>query len=123
MGRYTPYANVSGERGLGSAGRSLPLTTCDTGLGQGKEVPEHTNNTMACSMQTKEAHINGWMDDAILRPFTVFQSYQDDERVHYKKYVDFTAKYLASGCQFFYRYFYGRLPVEHFRNTDMVGLC
>ena len=26
----------------------------------------------------------------------------------------FTVKYLASGCQFFYRYFYGRLPVEHF---------
>ena len=31
-----------------------------------------------------------------------------------KKSVDFTVKYLASGCQFFYRYFYGRLPVEHF---------
>ena len=34
--------------------------------------------------------------------------------VHCKKSVDFTVKYLASGCQFFYRYFYGRLPVEHF---------
>ena len=32
---------------------------------------------------------------------------------HCKK-TDFTAKYLASGCQFFYHYFYGRLPVEHF---------
>ena len=31
-----------------------------------------------------------------------------------KKSVDVTVKYLASGCQFFYRYFYGRLPVEHF---------
>ena len=31
-----------------------------------------------------------------------------------KKSVGFTAKYLASGCKFFYRYFYGRLPVEHF---------
>ena len=31
-----------------------------------------------------------------------------------KKSVDFTVKYKASGCQFFYRYFYGRLPVEHF---------
>ena len=31
-----------------------------------------------------------------------------------KKSADFTVKYLASGCQFFYRYFYGRLPVEHF---------
>ena len=31
-----------------------------------------------------------------------------------KKSVDFTVKYLASRCQFFYRYFYGRLPVEHF---------
>ena len=31
-----------------------------------------------------------------------------------KKSVDFTVKYLTSGCQFFYRYFYGRLPVEHF---------
>ena len=30
-----------------------------------------------------------------------------------KKSVDFTVKYLASGCQFFYRYYYGRLPVEH----------
>ena len=30
------------------------------------------------------------------------------------KSVDFTVKYLASGCQFFYFYFYGRLPVEHF---------
>ena len=27
-----------------------------------------------------------------------------------KKSVDFTVKYLASGCQFFNRYFYGRLP-------------
>ena len=79
MGRYTPYACVSGEGGLGSAGRSLPLTTYDTWLGQGKEVPEQTNKTMACSMQSKEAHINGWMDDAILHPFTVFQSYQDEE--------------------------------------------
>ena len=35
-------------------------------------------------------------------------------KVHCKKSVDFTVKYLASGCQFFYRYFYGRLPVEHF---------
>ena len=26
----------------------------------------------------------------------------------------FYIKYLASSCQFFYRYFYGRLPVEHF---------
>ena len=34
--------------------------------------------------------------------------------LHCKKPVDFTVKYLASGCQFFYRYFYGRLPVEHF---------
>ena len=34
--------------------------------------------------------------------------------VHCKKSVDFTVKYLASDCQFFYRYFYGRLPVEHF---------
>ena len=40
-----------------------------------------------------------------------------------KKSVDFTVKYLASRCQFFYRYFYGRLPVEHFRNKDMAGLC
>ena len=31
-----------------------------------------------------------------------------------KKSVDFTVKYLESGCQFFYRYFYGRLSVEHF---------
>ena len=31
-----------------------------------------------------------------------------------KKSEDFTVKYLASDCQFFYRYFYGRLPVEHF---------
>ena len=31
-----------------------------------------------------------------------------------KKSVDFTVKYLASGCHFFYRYFYGRLPVGHF---------
>ena len=30
-----------------------------------------------------------------------------------KKSVDFTVKYLASGCQFFNRYFYGRLPVQH----------
>ena len=33
---------------------------------------------------------------------------------HCKKSIDFTVKYLASGCQFCYRYFYGRLPVEHF---------
>ena len=31
-----------------------------------------------------------------------------------KKSVDFTVKYLASGCQFFYHYFYGCVPVEHF---------
>ena len=31
-----------------------------------------------------------------------------------RKSVDFTVKYLAPGCQFFYRYLYGRLPVEHF---------
>ena len=30
------------------------------------------------------------------------------------KNVDFTVIFLASGCQFFYRYLYGRLPVEHF---------
>ena len=42
-----------------------------------------------------------------------------------KKSVHFTVKYLASGCQFFNRYFYGRLPIEQniFRNQDMVGLC
>ena len=34
--------------------------------------------------------------------------------MHCKKSVDFKVQYLASGCQFFYRYFYGRLPVEHF---------
>ena len=27
--------------------------------------------------------------------------------------VDFTVKHLASGSQFFYHYFHGRLPVEH----------
>ena len=34
--------------------------------------------------------------------------------LHGKKSIDFTVNYLASGCQFFYRYFYGRLPVDHF---------
>ena len=34
--------------------------------------------------------------------------------IHCKKHsVDFTVKYMASGCQFFYHYFYGHLPVEH----------
>ena len=31
-----------------------------------------------------------------------------------KKSIDFTVKYVGSGCQLFYRSFYGRLPVEHF---------
>ena len=31
-----------------------------------------------------------------------------------KNPVDFTVKYLVSGCQSFSRYFYRRLPVEHF---------
>ena len=35
-------------------------------------------------------------------------------QLHCIKSVDFTVKYLASGCQFFYRYFYGRLLREHF---------
>ena len=35
-----------------------------------------------------------------------------------KKSVDFTVNYLASGCQFFYRYFNGRLPVEHFKTSQ-----
>ena len=34
-----------------------------------------------------------------------------------KKSVDFTVKYLAFGYQFFYRYFYGRLPVEHVQKS------
>ena len=34
------------------------------------------------------------------------------KHLHCKKSVDFMEKYLASGCQFFYRYFYGRLSVE-----------
>ena len=44
---------------------------------------------------------------------------------HYtvKKITRFYGKISASGYHFFYRYFYGRLPVEHFRNQDMVGLC
>ena len=37
--------------------------------------------------------------------------------MHCKKIVDFTVKYMASGCQFFYRYFYGRLPIEHFQKS------
>ena len=46
-----------------------------------------------------------------------------DGSVHCKKNpVDFTVKYLASGCQSVSRYFYRRLPVEHFRNQDMVRL-
>ena len=34
--------------------------------------------------------------------------------VHCKKSIDFTVKYLSSGCQFTCRYFNGRLLVEHF---------
>ena len=37
--------------------------------------------------------------------------------VHCKKSVDCTVKYLASGCKFFYRYFNGRLPIEHFQKS------
>ena len=37
------------------------------------------------------------------------------ENVHCKKNpIDFTVRYLASGCQFTCHYFYGRILVEHF---------
>ena len=36
------------------------------------------------------------------------------------KSVDFPIKYLASGCQFICRYFYGRLHVEHFWKSRYV---
>ena len=39
-----------------------------------------------------------------------------------KKSVDFTVKYLASGCQFTYRYSYVRLPVEHFQKSRYDGV-
>ena len=51
----------------------------------------------------------------VLVPVRLKIEYSKIVHVHCKKKsVDFTVKYLASGCQFFYRYFYGRLPVEHF---------
>ena len=46
-----------------------------------------------------------WVDKHILKRIYMY---------NVKKSVDFTVKYLASGSQFFYRYFYGRLPVQHF---------
>ena len=45
---------------------------------------------------------------------TIVFSLNFDRIACVKKSVALTVKYLASGCQFFYRYFYGRLPVEHF---------
>ena len=36
---------------------------------------------------------------------------------HFAHAVDFTVKYLASGCQFSYRYLYGRLFVQHFKKS------
>ena len=35
-----------------------------------------------------------------------------------KKSVDFTVKYIASVCQFIYRYFYGPPPVQHWHGFN-----
>ena len=42
---------------------------------------------------------------------------QWERNVHCKKSVDYTVKYLVSGCQFTCRHFYGRHLVEHFKKS------